>query len=242
VATVNGAGLAAGVSAGVANITANLGPVSGSATLTVNAVVLQSLAVTPANPSILVGQSQQFAATGTYSDGTSHDLTSSATWSSSNTSVATISSAGLASGVSAGSSAMTATSGTISGSTTLTVAVPVVSAVTPSNVTLGTAGSCTGGVLTTTFHVSAASNVTWTAVEDPNTHPLGGGTLQVAPSSRSGSGSLVVTITVPPQLPSSGFSSCSLTYTLGTFSNVYVAFSDGSVIGVTVYWTFVGVT
>jgi pimeloyl-ACP methyl ester carboxylesterase len=114
--------------------------------------------------------------------------------------------------------------------------------VTPGNVTLGTAGSCTGGALTTTFQVSAASNVTWTASGDPQTPPLGGGTLKVAPGSGSGSGSLVVTITVPPQLPSSSFSNCSLTYNLGTFSNVFVTFSDGSVIGVTVYWTFVGVT
>lgn len=115
-------------------------------------------------------------------------------------------------------------------------------AVTPSYIVLGTAGSCTGGALTATFQIDAASNVTWTAAGDPQTTPLGEGTLMVAPLSGSGSGSLVVTITVPPQLPSSSYSSCSLTYNLDTFSNVFVTFSDGSVIGVTVYWTFVGTT
>ena len=242
VATVNGSGLASGVSAGVATVTATLGAISGSTTLTVKAVVLQSLAVTPANPSILVGQSQQFAATGTFSDSTVQDLTSSAVWSSGNTSVATISGAGLASGVNAGSAAMTARSGSISGSTTLSVAAPITSTVTPSAVTLGTAGSCTGGTLTTSFQVTAASNLTWTAAGDPQTPPLGGIPLRVTPGSGTGSGSFVVTITVPPQLPSSSFSNCSLTYNLGTFSNVFVTFSDGSVIGVTVNWTFVGVT
>src|SRR5271166_3028834 len=44
---------------------------------------LVSIAVTPANPSIAAGKQQQFTATGTYSDGSHQDLTSSATWTSS---------------------------------------------------------------------------------------------------------------------------------------------------------------
>jgi uncharacterized protein YjdB len=243
VAIVNGAGLASGVTAGAANITATLGAISASTTLTVTAPVLQSVAVTPSGPSILVGGTQQFTATGTYSDGSNLDLTPSATWSSGTTSVAAVSNAGLASGVSAGSSTITAKSGTISGSATLTVVAPVTDAVTPRNVTLGSAGSCTGGKLTTTFHVAAASNITWTAAADgPNYQPLGGGTFGIAPGSGSGSADVVVTITVPPQLPSSSYSNCGLTYNLSTFSNVWVTFSDGTVIGVTAYWTFVGTT
>jgi hypothetical protein len=115
-------------------------------------------------------------------------------------------------------------------------------AVTPGAVSLGKAGSCTGGTLSTTFQVLAPTGITWTAAADPNTPPLGDRPLGIAPSSGSGSGNVVVTITVPPQLPSSSFSSCSLQYFLDTFSNMYVTFSDGTVIGVTVYWTFVGTT
>jgi hypothetical protein len=126
--------------------------------------------------------------------------------------------------------------------TALPVPAPGVDAVTPGRVTLGSAGSCTGGKLTTTFQVAAANNITWTAAGDSNTPPLGGTPLGVAPSAGNGSGNVVVTITVPPQLPSSSFSSCSLTYKLGTFSNVFITFSDGTVIGVTVFWTFVGTT
>ena len=90
-------------------------------TLTVTAPVLVSIAVTPANPSIAVGQQQQFTSTGTYSDGSHQDLTSAATWTSSATSVATISSSGLATAVTAGSATIKATSGSINGSTILTV-------------------------------------------------------------------------------------------------------------------------
>jgi hypothetical protein len=88
---------------------------------------LQSVSVTPANPSIAVGATQQFKATGNYSDGSSKDLTSSATWNSKTTSVATVDSSGLATAVAAGSSVIRASSGGFSGSTTLTVTPPAVS-------------------------------------------------------------------------------------------------------------------
>ena len=44
---------------------------------------LVSIAVTPANPSIALGTNQQFTATGTYTDGSTLNLTGSVTWSSS---------------------------------------------------------------------------------------------------------------------------------------------------------------
>ncbi len=88
---------------------------------------LTSIQVSPANPSIGMGFTQQFTASGTYSDGTSKDITSSVTWTSSDTGVATISGAGMARSVSVGSTAISGTLGGVSGSTTLTVA-PSVSA------------------------------------------------------------------------------------------------------------------
>jgi trimeric autotransporter adhesin len=60
--------------------------------------VLQSIQVTPSAPSIASGLSQQFTATGRYSDNSSKDLTNSATWSSSNTNTANISNNGAATG------------------------------------------------------------------------------------------------------------------------------------------------
>src|SRR5271165_3007437 len=102
VATISSSGLANGVAAGSSTIQATSGSISGSASLTVTAPVLVSVAVTPANPSLAAGQQQQFTATGTYTDGSHQNLTSTATWTSSATSVATISSSGLATGVAAG--------------------------------------------------------------------------------------------------------------------------------------------
>lgn len=83
--------------------------------------VLVSLEVIPTNPAITHGIKQQFIAKGTYSDNSTQDLTLSATWISSNPSVATISTAGLAPSDGPGSTTITATSGSITGSTTLTV-------------------------------------------------------------------------------------------------------------------------
>ena len=121
VATIAANGLATAVAAGTSIITATSGSISANTTLTVTAATLQSITVTPANPSFAVGVTVQLTATGTYSDGTSHNVTASVTWSSGTTAVATVAASGIATGVVAGSSVITATSGSISGSTTLMV-------------------------------------------------------------------------------------------------------------------------
>ena len=51
-------------------------------TLTVTAAALVSIAVTPANPSIAKGLTQQFTATGTFTDNSTQNLTSQVTWAS----------------------------------------------------------------------------------------------------------------------------------------------------------------
>jgi trimeric autotransporter adhesin len=102
---------------------------------TLTAPTLVSIAVTPANPSVAKGATQQFTATGTYSDSSTQNLTASVTWSSNKPAVASITAAALATGVAAGSTTIQATSGAISGSTGLTVTAPtlVSVAVTPAN-------------------------------------------------------------------------------------------------------------
>lgn len=86
---------------------------------------LVSLALLPINPSISIGTVQQFIAAGTYTDNSTQDVTTSATWSSSVTSVATISNAaganGRATSVAAGTTTITAAIGGVFSSTTLTV-------------------------------------------------------------------------------------------------------------------------
>jgi len=98
-----------------------------------------SFEVSPTNPSIALGTTQQFKVTAIYSDNTTQDFTAAVTWSSSDTGVATISNAagsnGLATSVSTGTTTITATSGSISATMTLTVtpATLVSIGVTPTN-------------------------------------------------------------------------------------------------------------
>ena len=96
-ATIDSTGLASGLAPGAAGITAALdGVTSNTATLTVTTppATLESITVAPASATIEQGQTQQFSATGSYSDGGSQDLTSTATWTSSDTTAATIDSTG----------------------------------------------------------------------------------------------------------------------------------------------------
>ena len=89
---------------------------SSAATLTVTAaaVTLKSIAVTPASPNLGIGNTLQFTATGTYSDNSTKNITSSVTWVSSNTLFATIGmTTGLATGVAVGTTEITATLGSV---------------------------------------------------------------------------------------------------------------------------------
>ena len=152
IATINVAGLATGVAAGTATVTATdqATGVTGSASLTVSvassggggfpapaptatsapaaappppAPALQSLAVTPAGETIAVGENQQYTATGSFANGSSQNITANVTWVSSNSSIATINAAGLATGVAEGIVTISATdpNSGLSSSTTLTV-------------------------------------------------------------------------------------------------------------------------
>ena len=70
---------------------------------------LQSITINGGGTSIAKGTTAQFTATATFSDGSTQDLTNSVTWSSSNTSVATIAAVGIVAGVNAGTSTISAT-------------------------------------------------------------------------------------------------------------------------------------
>ncbi len=163
VATITASGLATGVSAGTSSISAMMGSIAGSTTLTVTVPVLTSIAVTPSNPTIAAGLPMQFAATGTYSDGSMQNLTASVGWSSSSPGVATINAAGLAGSLTAGSTTITATSGAVQGSTTLTVTSALTSiAVTPANASIAT-GNTLQFTATGTYSDGSTQNLTSTA-------------------------------------------------------------------------------
>lgn len=118
-------GLATPAKAGSTVISAALGGVSGSTTLTVSNASLVAVTVTPVDPSVQSGKTVQFTATGNYSNGMALDITKASTWKSSSTKVAKVSNAkadrGLATGVKKGKATVSAKVGKISGAATLTV-------------------------------------------------------------------------------------------------------------------------
>ncbi len=120
-ASVSAQGVVTGVAPGSTTVSATSGSVVGSTGVTVSAPVLVSIMVSPPSATISIGGMQQFNATGNYSDGSMQNLTSVVTWISSAPGVASISATGVATGASAGSDGVTATSGSISGSASLGV-------------------------------------------------------------------------------------------------------------------------
>jgi uncharacterized protein YjdB len=135
VAGINSNGLATGLTPGQTTITVAYGSMTATASLTVTAATLTNIVVTPATTVVGINGNAQFAATGVFTDNSTQDLTSQVVWSSSNATYALMSAGGVASGLSAGTTTITASYGGISGSATLTVsAATLVSiSITPSN-------------------------------------------------------------------------------------------------------------
>jgi len=211
-ATVDSTGKAVALAAGTTTITATSGLISGSSTLTVTSATLSSIAVMPTNPIIANGTSEQFTATGTFSDSSTQDLTASVAWSSSDVTKTTIDTLGKASALAAGTTTITATSGLLSGSTTLTVTAAALRsiAVTPANPVIAN-GTSQQFTATGTFSDGSIQDlttaVTWTssdatkaAISNANgtrgmATALATGTTNIAAIAGSISGSTTLTVT-----------------------------------------------
>ena len=88
---------------------------------TLGTATLQSISVSPSSASIQVDQTEQFKAVAFYSDGSIQDVTTAASWGSSNTGIATVNE-GLATGVTVGGPVtITASLSGIEGTASLTV-------------------------------------------------------------------------------------------------------------------------
>jgi len=128
---------------------------------------LQSIAISPANPSLAPGLSLQFDALGSYSDNSTHDLTTSATWSTGTPTVATINPSGLATAVASGTTTVSAALGSFNGSTSVTVAQSLVSIqVNPQNPSgaVGTVQPFTAiGTFANGSQQDVTASVTWTS-------------------------------------------------------------------------------
>jgi len=119
---------------GTSTISANSGGVIGSTTLTVTAATIVSIAVHSGSADHRQWDSQQFIATGTYTDTTTQDLTTQVTWQSSATNVAVILTSGAAKGLATatgvGTTNITATLSGTTGTTVLTVSAATLDSIT----------------------------------------------------------------------------------------------------------------
>jgi replicative DNA helicase len=86
-------------------------------------VTLQSISITPATALVKLNDTQTFTASGKFSNGSSQNL-ANVSWTTANPAIATISPGGLATGVSAGTTKITAAASGVSGTGSITVAAP----------------------------------------------------------------------------------------------------------------------
>jgi uncharacterized protein YjdB/pimeloyl-ACP methyl ester carboxylesterase len=142
IATVTQTGLLTGLAVGSAIIKATAGTLTAQSSVTVTPGPIASVTVSPSNAAIAVATTVQLTAIATDAHGNTAG-TATPTWTSSNTTVATVSNVGLITGVAAGAVTVTAAIGNISGSAAISVnQVPVASvSVTPSIATIAVSGS-----------------------------------------------------------------------------------------------------
>ena len=212
IANVNTSGLVTAAAVGVAFVVATSEGKSDTSMITATAVQVGSVAVTPPSATVDVGRTAQLQATVRDTDGGT--LTGRVvTWTTSNPGVATVSNAGLVTGVAAGSATVTATSEGQSGSATITVTMVPVASVTVTPATASVDSSKTvqltaalrdanGGTLT-------GRTVTWTSL-NPGVATVSSsglvtgvksGTADVYALSEGKSDTATITVVTPPPPP-----------------------------------------
>jgi len=165
-------GLLSAVAVGSTEVAATLGAISRSTSVSVTTATLVALELSPQSPSLAAGLTQAFSVLGTFSDSSTQDLTTSVTWASDDTLVASISNAGgsegLLTALTAGAAEISATLGAVSQSTTVTVsAATLVSlAITPPSPSLGllqTLQLTATGTYTDSSTQDLTTSVTWSS-------------------------------------------------------------------------------
>ena len=169
-------GVVTGVTTGASTITATdpSTSVEGVAAVTVLPAVLVAITVSPLAGNVPAGETEQFSATGVYSDATTQNITDSVTWASTDTSAATVSNAsgsqGVVTGVTTGASTITATdpSTSVEGVAAVTVLPAVLVAITvspvdPSVALYGTQQFTATGLYSDTSSENITDSVTWSS-------------------------------------------------------------------------------
>lgn len=169
-------GLLTAVGAGTTTILVTCSGASKSDALTVQP--LTSITITPANSSIPIGINQQLTATGTFSDGSTADITQSVEWSSADPSSvivgnSSISGKGLTRGLATGTIVITAALGSLSTSTNLTISAVTLERleVAPINKTIANTTKLivvATGIFSDSSVLDLTDAVTWTSTNPDN--------------------------------------------------------------------------
>jgi len=121
IVSMNATGEATALARGSAALSAVAGGITTSITVNVTDPVLSSIAITPPDPRILVGKNIQLSAIGTYSDGSTIDLSSSVAWTADNPRILEVDTTGNAIALSPGSAAIEASLNGFTGKSNVTV-------------------------------------------------------------------------------------------------------------------------
>lgn len=134
IATVTSTGLVTGVAAGTANVTATIDGVVGTSVVNVQPVPIASIVLAPATATVIVGQALQLTATPRDSAGNAL-MGRAIAWTSSDPSIASVSSTGLVTALARGAATITASSEGVNATARLTVALVPVDTITVSPAT-----------------------------------------------------------------------------------------------------------
>lgn len=136
---------------------------------------LSSITIAPFAPVADAGTTATFFATGLYSDGSSKDISSSVTWSSSASTIAKISGGGVATAIVGGTSTITATLGKVTGNASIQVTAPTFITVNPPFPAVSVGGSqvftAVGSFPDGSTH-DLTNLVDWTVMTTPGTTTL----------------------------------------------------------------------
>jgi len=196
-------GLALSLNEGSATISASFQGLTVNTILSVGAASLVSIKLSPLSAALQAGRTQQFTATGIYTDKTAN-ITDLATWVSDAPGVATVNNKGMVTAIGVGNASITASFNGMSSTTKLSVTLlaPTIAlkSVTGSpSVVTGKILHITasGGTTPYTWSVDNLNNATITA-KGKFTGIIVGPVIVTATDNKGYSGSLLITVTTPP--------------------------------------------
>lgn len=243
IAAVSSSGMVTAMHSGNANITAAAGGASANAAVTVSAGTVSTVSVSPGSASLVAGSTQQFVANLTDNTGSAVSG-QTITWKSSDASIVSVSSSGVATAAHTGSAVVTATTGAVSGQSTVTVSAGALSnvTITPASGTVqqGNTMQLAASFTDVAGNPVPATSLSWTSSNTADATVtgaglvtgMGAGTANVTATAngKSKSAPITVTATAPPTLSSLTLSPASATLAAGATQSFTVAgtWSSGS--------------